>query len=168
MKSTFRFTFSNQLIILLEEFSQKYNKEERNVFKKEWNKWKEENATIIQEEINRIHNMGYTGNVLEKMFTSARYYYRKKKPQFEQPIITRKQYESIPKTILYHMDNHIREQIQQNRKPASSFENYITEINSLLKLHRIDNTDNIIISIKKKCKKSYKNRYQVESKKYNE
>jgi hypothetical protein len=131
----------------------------RKVFQSEWKLFLEENHNIIEEEIQKIHSSGYKGDVLEKMFHSARYYYRKKQTKEVSAKKERKEYEKLPKSILQDMDIHIREQIQKGSSPTSSFYDYLEKIQTLLKKE-----SNIEIQeiIKQKLKKSYKNRYQVE------
>jgi hypothetical protein len=145
---------------LLEEFSKENKDKSRKIFQQEWNKWVVENKEIIQEEINRIRESGYTGNVLDKMFTSCRYYYRKKKPNaFPQP--KRKQYEKISKLILQDMDNHIQDQIIMSCSPCKAFTNYTNQIQTLLRTTEEEIQNKII----NKLKKTYKNRYHVKNKK---
>jgi len=149
-KPTFRFTFASTTITLLEKFAKEHKEDERKVFKTEWIKWTKENHNIIHQEIRENNNIN---NVLHKMFESVRYYHRKKKSHPKQP---RKKYESLPKTILRHMDTHIGEHIQNNIKPSTSFEHYANQIQILLK----NNSQETIEKITEKIKKAYKNRYQ--------
>ena len=150
---TYRFVFAEEVTEQLSLFSQVHQYDERKVFKEAWQNWIEEDdiKSIINAEVKRITDSGFVGDVLDKMFKSARYYYRKKsnviKPQQE-----RKVYEGVPQTILMKMDEHINVQIKKHAhknigdstaqpdtdgladdyivskiSPASSFENYCTE-----------------------------------------
>jgi len=160
---TFRFLFSENITNLLNTFSNLHKNKHRKVFQTEWNHFVKENQDVMQEEINRIQSSGYKGNVLEKMFTSARYYYRKKTLKESSTPKERKEYKKIPKSILYNMDNHIREQIKKGSSPTSSFDEYFQQIQTLLKSQNQFNIE-LEDNIEKKLKNSYKNRYQVESK----
>ena len=43
-----------------------------------WMRWKEANEDLIQSEVARMHAMGYTGDVEDKMYKSVRYYWIKR------------------------------------------------------------------------------------------
>jgi hypothetical protein len=90
-----------------------------------------------------MKNAGYQGSVEEKMYFSARYYYRKKaiREQTELPEddqkLPRKKYECIDKDILVQMNEHIVSQIEStpnqdvmnvsiisNMRPSTAFSHY--------------------------------------------
>ena len=72
----YKFTadFMNELYI----FSKVHQYDHRKVFKEAWEVWIEENDNIVTSEVKRLTELGYDGNIIEKMFKSARYYFRKK------------------------------------------------------------------------------------------
>jgi len=134
---THRYTFGNEFITILGEFARKHQDDERKCFKKAWEKWIYENNVIVQEEIKTMKNNGFDGDVLDKMFKSARYYYRKKTKKNEKmkeedtenqdtenqdteneisttQNPTRKKNEYLSTDILHEMDAHIIEQIKKN------------------------------------------------------
>ena len=117
---TYRFVFAEEMTEQLSIFAQIHQYDDRKVFKDAWQNWIEEDEIkpIIATEIKRIHDNGFVGDVLDKMFKSARYYYRKKsnviKPQQE-----RKVYEGVPQTILMKMDEYINAQIKEHIKGCS-------------------------------------------------
>ena len=78
--STRRFEFSDELMNELEMFSKIHQFDDRKVFKDAWKEWtqKERIHHLILLESNRLESAGYNGDVLKKMFESARYYFRKK------------------------------------------------------------------------------------------
>ena len=151
---THRYTFGNEFITILGEFARKHQDDERKCFKKAWEKWIYENNVIVQEEIKTMKNNGFDGDVLDKMFKSARYYYRKKTKKNEKmkeedtenqdteneisttQNPTRKKNEYLSTDILHEMDAHIIEQIKKNITheesnvlkigaiPAKSFDEY--------------------------------------------
>lgn len=150
---THRYTFGNEFIRILGEFARKHQDDERKCFKKAWEKWADENKAFIQEEIITMKKNGFEGDVIDKMFKSARYYYRKKTKKNEKmkkdtsnqdtendlsttQKPTRKKNEYLSTDILNEMDAHIVEQMKKNiiqeesnvlkigAIPAKSFDEY--------------------------------------------
>jgi hypothetical protein len=77
---TFRFEFSKGFIDELSRFSKVHQFDERRAYKEAWQKWKsnQEIDEIISFEIRRLEEIGYKGDIEDKMFKSGRYYFRKK------------------------------------------------------------------------------------------
>jgi len=158
----YRYKFSSELIIELSNFAKIHQYDHRKVFKEAWEVWLEENNEIVYNEINRLTSLGYDGNILNKMFKSARYYFRKKSTE-KKELKKRRFYISVQKELLKAMDTHILSEInQQHYKPSNGFEHFCKnnmellkeQVNSFCKNGFIDH-----IEIKKKIKKTYKNRY---------
>ena len=159
--------FANQLFIFAKTHLDDTNKE----FKTAWSLWTEANSDQIQKEISRMKDAGYEGNVEDKMYFSARYYYRKKairatttedaEAEEEEDKTQRKKYESMEKTTLKQMNDHILSQIYCDQDvsdsivrsimPSKSFENYCSKYGISAEDARI--------------KKTYKNMYWRISKK---
>ena len=76
----FRYKFTHTLSEFMYDFSKLHRYDDRKGFKEAWNQWIEEEdiKPLINEEIKELHTQGYKGDILDKMFKSARYYYRKK------------------------------------------------------------------------------------------
>ena len=76
----FRHDFGEKFMEELEQFAIIHKYDDRKDFKDAWNKWTEKDSirTQIIQEVDRLQNSGYKGDVLDKMFKSARYYFRKK------------------------------------------------------------------------------------------
>jgi hypothetical protein len=120
---TYRFTFSDEMINEISYFSKIHEHDERTAFKEAWTEWSKHTniQPLIQAEINKLSELGYKGDVLDKLFKSARYYYRKKKDMDEDDNdiaeSTNKQkkyqheYGGFSRDILAVMDKHIMEQI---------------------------------------------------------
>jgi hypothetical protein len=158
----YRYKFTNEFTCELFTFSKIHQYDHRKDFKEAWNIWLEENESIVDEEVRRLHNLNYEGNVKEKMFKSARYYFRKKSTEKKEPI-ERRIYVSVQKDLLDSIDEHINSQIKNvNYKPSQGFDEFCknniellkNEINILCKNGLTDSNE-----IKKKIKKTYKNRY---------
>jgi hypothetical protein len=178
---TYRFVLSNQMIDYLSEFSKIHQHDDRKTFKEEWEKWikDEDIEPILNEEIKHLKNTGFTGDVVDKMFKSARYYYRNKLSNIEtKEKKERKTYETLPIEILEKIDLHIHRQIQKNANrmlndeikiscisPAESFNLYLQENKSdMIKyLQQYNESDSIqkkdVEVMMKKYKKTYKNRF---------
>jgi hypothetical protein len=159
----YRYKFTNDFINELFKFSKIHQYDHRKDFKEAWDNWIEENDIIISEEIQRLKNLSYNGNILEKMFKSARYYFRKKNTDKKDPI-KRRNYISINKDLIDAMDEYIELSIRslQTCKPSDSFDEFCK-----IKVDLLKETVNILVKsglsdvleIKNKIKKTYKNRY---------
>jgi hypothetical protein len=176
--STHRFVLSSEIVEYIDEFSKIHQYDERKTFKENWGKWikKEDIEPIINDEVKRLKNLGYTGDVLTKMFKSARYYYRNKPTkQEDEDKKDRKSYEKLPQFILEQIDVHINKQINTNIienvdsqvkrsaiTPAECFNNYLIEnkkeiLKTIQESGAISKQD--VENIIKRYKKTYKNRF---------
>ena len=158
----YRYNFSDEFMDELYKFSKIHQYDHRKDFKDAWEIWLSENSHIILKETTRLTDLRYDGDIIKKMFTSARYYFRKKGTQKKAPH-TRCTYIGIQKELLDAMDNHIKANIHQDwYKPSDAFTKFCKdnidllqkEIEILIK-HSIVESDDI----RKKIKKTYKNRY---------
>jgi hypothetical protein len=146
----------------LYKFSKIHQYDERKDFKEAWKVWTEENQDIIDEETTRITNLGYDGDVMDKMFKSARYYFRKKSTEKKEPR-QRRQYISVNRELLDAMDNHIEENIfNVDYQPKTGFISFCKANEKILKEsiskifeQGVKDSD----LIEDKIKKTYKNRY---------
>uniref|UniRef100_A0A6C0DFT1 Uncharacterized protein n=1 Tax=viral metagenome TaxID=1070528 RepID=A0A6C0DFT1_9ZZZZ len=164
-KSTpiFRFKFSQPFIDEMYVFSKVHQYDSRHDFKDAWNSWTEDNAELISAETKRLENMNYQGDIMDKMFKSARYYFRKKSTIKKDPS-ERGIYVNLDKDLLYAMDEHIKRNVFANikMKPADSVKEF-QQINAeyikektqhLCEEEGFDET-----MLENKIKKTYKNRY---------
>lgn len=160
----YRYKFSDEFIEELYKFSKIHQYDHRKDFKDAWEVWIDDNSQLIFKESTRLTELGYNGDILHKMFTSARYYFRKKGTEKKEPRI-RCTYIGMQKELLDAMDNHISLNINTPKhafKPSTGFTEFCKEniellqqeVELLIKFH-IDTSD----EIKKKIKKTYKNRY---------
>ena len=162
----YRYKFTNEFTDEMFKFAKIHQYDDRKSFKEAWVIWSEEYDILISEEVRRLNSIGYDGDILDKMFKSARYYFRKKQTQ-KKDSVPRKDYVCLNKQFLHIMDEHIKENInKQNdtRKPSEGFDEFCKlnidllkiEINTLYQ-NGITNTT----EIKNKIKKTYKNRYFI-------
>jgi hypothetical protein len=158
----FRYKFTENFTTELFRFSKIHQYDHRKDFKEAWNIWLEDNDDIVSDEVRRLTNLAYDGDILDKMFKSARYYFRKKGIEKNVPT-ERRNYVGVNKDLLDAMDQHIKTKINnKNYKPSEGFDEFCKSNINLLKeevniLCRNGLTDSV--EIKKKIKKTYKNRY---------
>jgi len=158
----YRFKFTEVFMEQLYNFSKIHQYDERKDFKEAWKTWTEENETIVDEEMRRLLNLGYDGDVLDKMFKSARYYFRKKSTEKKEPK-QRRQYISVNKELLDAMDKHIEENIYNtDYQPKTGFIKFCNDNEKILKETISKIFEQGIKEsqiIEDKIKKTYKNRY---------
>ena len=158
----YRFKFTEDFMQELYKFSKIHQYDERKDFKEAWKLWTEENQDIIDEETTRLTNLGYDGDIIDKMFKSARYYFRKKSTQKKEPR-QRRQYISVSRELLDAMDNHIEENIyNDDYQPKTGFISFCKANEKILKetiskIFEQGVKDSSLIE--DKIKKTYKNRY---------
>ena len=168
----YRYKFSEPFMIELHNFSKIHQYDDRKEFKSAWVTWAEENAELIEEETRRLQDLNYNGDINDKMFRSARYYFRKKSSEKkEQPV--RHSYICVDRDIINAMDAHILKQQDtakakatatakaDNSKPSEGFLDFCKENIDLLseEIARLYSENMSAEDIKKKIKKTYKNRY---------
>lgn len=172
---TFHFNPSDQCSAILYSFAREHREDKSKQFKLAWDSWikNTEICDVLEQESNMLKSSGYSGDPFDKMYASARYYYRKKaiKDQMEVSNLQlsageeestpnkkektpRKKYESADGQLLDQINSHITDEMTReenlqhcglNISPAQSFENYIAKFPSV-ELDKI------------KLKKIYKNR----------
>jgi len=158
----YRFKFTEVFMGQLYNFSKIHQYDERKDFKEAWKTWTEENESIIDEEMRRLLNVGYDGDVLDKMFKSARYYFRKKSTEKKEPK-QRRQYISVNRELLDAMDKHIEENMYNtDYQPKTGFIKFCSDNEKILKETISKIFEKGIKEsqiIEDKIKKTYKNRY---------
>jgi hypothetical protein len=158
----YRYKFTDEFTYELFKFAKIHQYDDRKAFKEGWNLWIETNDEIINQECKRLKDMKYEGDVLDKMFKSARYYFRKKSTEKKEPV-QRRTYVCSQKELLGAIDQHIRLNILSGEfKPSDGFEEFCKENVDILKeqismLCRAGLKSSS--EIEAKIKKTYKNRY---------
>jgi hypothetical protein len=142
-KMMFRYKFTDACMEELNAFAKLHQYDDRHDFKEAWTEWTESQEELILSETERLNQLGYSGDVLDKMFKSARYYFRKK------PLVVtvpkeRKKYDKADRDILESIDNHVQEHLRE--KPSAGFLDFCE------KHPEVDKDDS-------KVKKTYKNRH---------
>lgn len=177
---TYRFSFGKEFSDELYGFSKIHQFDDRKDFKEAWASWIEETEikSLIHLEMKQLSHDGYIGDILDKMFKSARYYYRKK-PLISSEQPERKLYVGFPKDLLAEMDEDIKKQIasgylngkNKNKlieiSPSLAFDTYcinhkMTILNELKNEASSDKkqfTNSDVEGITNRFKKAYKNRF---------
>ena len=164
---TFRFTFGIEFIALLSRFAKVHQYDDRKTFKEAWIAWMkdEEVEPLINEEVKQLTNSGFGGDPLDKMYKSARYYYRKKPDAPKEPR-ERKEYIGFSKTVLHEMDADIESRVGGKGAPSEAFiaycEGHKTTIMEELKREKPDMatwTREDVEAMTGRFKKAYKNRF---------
>ena len=164
----FRFTFSDGFKEELFRFSKINQYIERKQFKENWNEWVAANRLLVDDELNRLTELKYDGDIEDKMFKSARYYFRKKSESIENKNKPRRKYSAISKELLTQIDNYIRNSLtKDDYQPKNTFEKFCLdkENHALIResIRNIREKDPSIelSEIENKIKKTYKNRYSL-------
>jgi hypothetical protein len=171
---TFHHNFSEAITERFTYFATLHRFDDRKTFKEAWQKWiqEEDVAADIQTEIQTLESNHYDGDILDKMFKSVRYYYRKK-PIIPKAPATRKEYVALSAFVLDGMDKHIIETMLQHTdpqttkcgiSPAKAFDLYMKQLQPPTAKDQQDQQDqNQTIDVAK-YKKTYKNRFFIASK----
>jgi hypothetical protein len=161
-KNIYRYAYNEDFVQEISAFAKIHQYDDRHDFKNAWNIWIKDNAVLINEEVRRHQHLGYDGDIMDKMYKSARYYFRKKSTEIKVEN-KRKIYVASQKDLLESMNTHIKDNIHTvHFKPSDAFDEFCKlHINSIkeqiAELYRSGVTDSA--EIKTKIKKIYKNRY---------
>jgi hypothetical protein len=165
---TLRHDFGEKFMEELKHFAVVHKFDDRKVFKEAWNVWANQDSIKMQidEEVERLQNAGYKGDVLDKMFKSARYYFRKKEEKTEQEKkegAARKQYVSLCPRFLEQIDIFIVDLLKlEAYSPASAYEEFCKDKKEII----IKQVDILILDMEPdevciKLKKTFKNRFHT-------
>lgn len=160
-RTIYRFKFTEDFMAELYKFAKIHQYDHRKDFKEAWTKWTDENYEIITNETERLLALGYKdeANIDDKMFKSARYYFRKKSPVKPEPK-QRRQYISVDPELLAAIDEHII--VNNECKPEAAFVLFCKDNEQILRqsIGQICSQGiNDAQLIQQKIKKTYKNRY---------
>ena len=129
----YRYKFTNEFTNELFKFSKVHQYDHRKDFKEAWEVWTGDNENLVDEEVRRLTNLGYDGDILDKMFKSARYYFRKKSTEKKAPA-KRRIYVGSQKDLLESMDEHIKTNINSGEfKPSDGFDEFVRRMSIFLR-----------------------------------
>jgi hypothetical protein len=180
-----RFEFSTAVTDALKAFTEVHRYDDRKTYKEAWAQWlaHDEIAALLKSDVERLTNLGYTGDVADKLYKSGRYYFRQKTYGFPnlslhaEPLGVRgalapRKYVTTNRALLCAMDDHIERGLRTNDAytPAIGFSDFFkthassdllrTEVANLIGRHYHDDA-NAPKKIHEKLKKTYKNRYFI-------
>jgi hypothetical protein len=166
----FRYKLDSPIVNLINEFSTTHKYDETDQFREEWNEFIKDNKASIDREKHRLTNLGYTGDINNKMYKSARYYF-KNKPD-KKKTKQRRKYVTLNKGFLADMDRHISTvAFEQDMKPAHAYNNFVSDASYSEKLddvmQKLLDEDWEEPAAESKLKKTYKNRYFIQQKSSN-
>lgn len=102
----FRHKFSQDMIDELFRFAKIHQYEDRETFKESFHNWAVDTEEMIAQETDRLRANNYRGDIMVKMFKSAKYYFCHKS-MVEIPPVKRKVYTGADQTLLDLMDSYI-------------------------------------------------------------
>ena len=143
-----RISLSPQFSKQIYTFSEKYSNIPFKVFREKWTEWQKEHQEELQEEIRKIQSTGIQDlpeEIIEKIYTSARFYSKKKNYQKQQKQKQQNPMTKLPpisKKIKKTMEEFIQRKIAEtthSTRPSDLYKEYckfyikdiFTEINSL-------------------------------------
>jgi len=173
---TLHFNFTEQMTTELAVFADTHKHDDRKTFKTAWLEWLDNDtiSPLVETEIQTQTAKGFTGDVLEKMFTSVRYYFRKKLFKVKPEKQERKKYISLCPIFLAEIDKHALSIIKENTvksdsdknlaniSPAKAYANFC-ETNQEPMYAQIEHLVDLLeyTEICEKMKKTYKNRFHL-------
>jgi Fe-S cluster biosynthesis and repair protein YggX len=160
---TFRFNFSKEFNKELGYFAKLHKHEDRIEFKENWQKWIEDNEPLINEEKKRLVNLGYEGDIENKMFTSVRYYFRQKPLRPEQREKERERERiAVSKELLQQIVQHIKNNnFNEDYTPQIAYEEFCNQYTELITTEIQELNINDDKFLQNKIKKTYKNKFYV-------
>ena len=161
----YRYEFSAETLEAISHFAAVHRYDQPAQFKDSWKEWIETQEELVATESRHLRENGYVGEVKDKMYKSARYYFKNKSTE-KPPLKERRKYTSLSPQLLTEMDEHIGRAITNLVKPADSYTSFTTsakvaldaEMRTLLNSNNLSEND-----ILDKFKKTYKNRYFIVS-----
>jgi len=167
----FRYKFDSSIVDIINTFATTHKYDDSSQFRDEWDEFIKDNKASIDREKRRLTNAGYTGDINNKMYKSARYYFKNKSTE-KKKSKQRRKYVTLSKGLLADMDRHISTvAFRQEMKPAHAYNNFISDATYSEKLddaiQKMLDNDWKEPAAESKLKKTYKNRYFIQQKSSN-
>tara|TARA_Y100000996_G_C22536551_1_gene648466 strand:+ start:309 stop:824 length:516 start_codon:yes stop_codon:yes gene_type:complete len=167
MSTIYRYKFSTDVLEELKKFASTHRYDEVEIFRESWEEWANNNIDLITRENRRLFQLGYTGDIKNKMYKSVRYYFKNKPLKNIEEKQKRKKYISVGKSIIKMIDQHI-DNNGKTLKPSEAYESFINSTTNEQYKDTIDREKSRLsnLGIRKeeiiaKFKKTYKNRYFI-------
>jgi len=163
-QQVFRFEYGESFLKAISLFACEHQNENRHAFKCAWGEWLRCNEMLVSIETQSLQMAGFGGNIIDRMYHSARYYFRKKsckKTEEETRCDPRKNeelekkklktYNRVDKCVLLVIDSHLSK--TDRLKPSIAFQSFIEDDLSSSIVATMDTMD------MEALKKTYKNRF---------
>ena len=165
----YRFKLTDAVVEEVTAFAKLHRFDDKEDYKESWKNWCNENAEIVDAEKTRLRDIGYTGNVVSKMYKAGRYYFRTKNLDEDKEAKKRRQYIGMEPDIIDAMDTHIRVASRNEEyTPAMGYDEFCKNNITILRDEVIRMTkaypEANAMLVSNKFKKTYKNRYYLYSK----
>ena len=165
----FRFKLSDEIMLLITQFAKMHQYDDRHAYKEAWEDWYNVQQDLLEREVSRLEQIGYKGDVLDKMFKAGRYYFREKKAKTTdknkvstEEKVKKRNYIVMNPEVILAMDQHLKNAMKQpDFKPAKDFVQFCEQNLEMLRREIIylKEQDMEGDQIAAKIKKTYKNRY---------
>lgn len=164
--SVYRYKLESHIVEAITRFTKVHQYDTRADYKEAWKVWCDEESGMIEREMRRLNNLGYDGDVIDKMYKAGRYYFRTKNLNEDKKPTQRRHYVNMDTAILDAMDDHIRScHNDHDFTPAEGYNWFVQQYKVMLmgEIKRLlDEEPEIQASyISSKVKKTYKNRYYL-------
>jgi hypothetical protein len=147
----FRYTFDDAVSEELFSFAKINQYLPREEYKEKWQEWLEEKNELVSCETRRLEGLGYKGNVNDKMFKSARYYFRGKTTAGEPK--QRRKYVSPDKELLNKIDEFLKlEMTRPEFTPKQSFLKFCETFQEDDTIKKVFKNRYFVLATKKKLK----------------
>ena len=170
-KTIYRYKLAPEILDMIIEFARIHLYSTREVFKDKWKEWLQTNHEIVETEKHRLKAIGYTKNINEKMYTSARYYFKNKLKEPEPEPIARetqknqekREYIILDQGLITAMDEYIIENYNRQFKPSTAYDEFLELNNMMIKeeIKRLKSKSSRDGDYIWKIKKTFKNRCYI-------
>jgi len=191
MAKIFRYKLDDTIMTLIAQFAKIHEKEDRHAYKEAWAIWLIDNQDMVNREVNRLEELDYNGDILDKMFKAGRYYFREKVPKKKivaanevaankvanevaaapqvaaaNEVAAKKKtrdYIVMDPVLIQAMDAHLKLKMKaQSFKPAAAYTDFCLQHSEILQKETLRLLQNITKEkLTAKIKKTYKNRYFI-------
>jgi hypothetical protein len=172
----FRYKLTDDIMDHITQFAKIHQFDDRHMYKEAWTIWLNDNRDSIDREIMRLKEMGYKGDVEDKMFKAGRYYFREKVAVTTNVVeekmpaaaaAVKRDYIVMAPEVIQAMDKQLLTIIKNKEfKPAAGYTQFCAQHVELLRgeIRRLIGENKTKANAEKmvaKIKKTYKNRYFI-------
>ncbi len=176
---SFRHDFSDAMKANLEQFTQAHHNEPRKQYQQSWNEWTQTHQQIFSKECEALYKQGFEGDPMDKLYKSARYYFRKKtlgtlasQQQTDNKEDKERTYVRIPSKITESMITFIKQSLENSTRGTklelsqqNAFHDYVTQHKELIftsLVTRRQEKGGLEENMDKKLKKAFRNKFYAQ------